>query len=385
VRRVFAWSAVLAAVVLVASPAWAAWVWRNGKWIYIEDRAMVAAPAAGEAGETPNAVEPTPAPPEPPVREPLKPTPAPPEEAAPVVHPEAPPPGMPPAATADLPPAGADEGEPIFQEGRAAAEAGRASSAAGTFAKLIKQYPTSAYRPEAMWLRAEALFAAKDYDEAYHQYEQLMDEYAGSPHYGAALKREMEIADLYLGPVRQRVLGLPLLSGEDEAIAILRRVYEHQPLGDLADDVILRIADYYWSKRRWEEAEQYYDKYCREYPNIDPAKCRHAELQRAKCAIERCRGVRYDTSSLNLAYDRLSQYEKKYPEEAQAEGVPALKQQVGGKLAESLYRVAEYYARAGQPEAAAYYAGEIQAKYPDTPWSAKARKFAAKAPAKAQE
>jgi outer membrane assembly lipoprotein YfiO len=234
-----------------------------------------------------------------------------------------------------------------------------------------------------MWLRGEALFARKDYYKAFEQYEELLGEYAGSPHYGDALQREMEIAELYLGPVRRKVLGMPLLSGEDEAIAILRRVYEHQPLGDLADDVILRIADYYWNKRDWPEAEQYYDKYCREYPNVDPGKVRHAERRRAECGLEKCRGVRYDTTSLNLAYDRLNQYEQKYPDAAQSEGVAELKAKVRGMQAETMFRVAEYYLRSGRPTAAAYYAEQVQRDYPDTAWSAKSERFLQKLAMKA--
>ena len=61
----------------------------------------------------------------------------------------------------------------------------------------------------------------------------------------------------------------------------------------------MRIADYHWSKRDWPAAEDYYDKYCREFPNGPSV--RRAELLRAKCAIERCRGPRYDTTCLQLA------------------------------------------------------------------------------------
>ncbi|MCX5682183.1 MAG: outer membrane protein assembly factor BamD, partial [Planctomycetota bacterium] len=203
----------------------------------------------------------------------------------------------------------------------------------------------------------------------------LITNYAGSPHYRDSLLKEIEIADIYFGPTRRKVLGIPLTSGDTEAVEILRKVYEHQPTGDLASDVVQKIADYYWSKDKWAEAEDYYDKYCREYPNGPAA--RAAELRRAKCALERCRGSRYDTTCLQLAYDRLQQFKQKFPEDAEREGVPAQLAKIREMQAESLYETAINYYRTGKPLAAAYYVERLQKKFPDTIWCEMSRQFMA--------
>ena len=258
----------------------------------------------------------------------------------------------------------------LFDQGTRAYSEKKYGSAAATFKKLIKKYPESDDRGEAMWLRAEALLARKDYYKAFEQYEDLVTQYAGSPHYREALEREIEIAEIYLGPTKRKVLGIPLLSGDSEAVEILRKVYEHQPTGDLADDVVLRIADHYWDKAQWQSAEDYYDKYCREYPNGEAA--RVAELRRGKCALERCRGPQYDTTSLRLARDRLDQFRMKFPDLAAKERVPEMLAEIHGMQAESLYRVADWYHRTGQPVAAAHYLEQVEEEYADTTWSAKA-------------
>ena len=129
----------------------------------------------------------------------------------------------------------------------------------------------------------------------------------------------------------------------------------------------MRVADYYWAKRDWPAAEDYYDKYCREFPNGPSV--RRAELLRAKCTIESCRGPRYDTSSLQLAYDRLNQFLKKYPEEARQENVAALMDSVRDMQAQGLYETAVQYQRAGKPQAAAYYADRLRERFPDSVWS----------------
>jgi outer membrane assembly lipoprotein YfiO len=166
-----------------------------------------------------------------------------------------------------------------------------------------------------------------------------------------------------------------MVRSDTEALEILRKVYEHQPAGALAASVVIRIADYHWAKSEWPEAEDYYDKYCREYPNGQAA--REAEFKRAKCAIERCRGARYDTTCLQLAYDRLRQFQAKFPDVAEREGVPAVLEEVRNRQAQALYEIAARYHRAGQVLAAAFYAERLRERFPDSPWNAIAMKFMA--------
>jgi len=402
VRRAVIGLTVVGLLLGSAVAAQASWVWRNGRWTYVEPSKPPPPPPKTPPGPPRKPIAPTPKPQEPVPPTALKPkapppapkTPAP-KVQTPTLKPQTPTPpeAKPPAPTPTEPkrPAGAEtpwwkrkwwrrEPDPnadktLFEQAKAKLVAGNHRSAEKDLKRLIKDYPESACREEAIWLCGESLFERREYYKAYEQYENLITQYAGSARYHDALLKEIEIAELFLGPARRRILGIPLLSGEDEAIEILRRVYEHQPAGDLADDVVLRIADYYWAKRKWIEADDYYDKYCREYPNGDAVL--HAELRRARCAIENCKGPRYDVTSLRLAQDRLRQYQKKFPDEAPRRAVPELIVQVRDLQAQSLYEIAGRYYRAGQPLAAAFYAERLRERFADSPWSAEAAKFLA--------
>ena len=405
-----------------ATPASAKWVWRDGRWVHVEDAAPPAEPqppAATMPAPTelapeppqpaPEALEPeAPAPPAPAVS-PTLPAPAAPIPPPPVIATPAPvesaPAAAEPAPTAE-PPAVAPPAAPkpspapsqgsgqapakrawfaargtgnekaLFEEGRSELVAGNYRAAARTLKDHIAGFPASANREEAMWLRGAALLGLAEHYAAFEQYETLVTQYTGSPHYRDALAKEMEIAEVFLQGTHRKVLGLPLMiSAESEGIEILRKVYEHQPTGDLAEKVVVRIADYHRAKSEWSEAEDYYDKYCKEFPN--GAAARHAELERAKCTIERCRGPRYDTASLQLAYDRLVGFQRKFPEEAKQQSVGPLIEQVLDMQAEGLFRTAEHYGRAGQPLAAAYYAERLQARFPNSPWTRLAGKYLA--------
>ncbi len=396
VRRLIVTITALTVLLGAVSAVRAGWEWRDGEWVY-DTSDLPMPPDVGQPKPKPEPTPETPPPREPsPVRpaSPVKPpdsaapsTPGKPSEAGePTPRPTELPDSQKPARPEKEPswwerakwwekppPPGQDE--PLLNEAKDLLGAGDRRRAEKRLDELIEDYPQSPHREEAMWLRAESLFARERYYKAYEQYEDLIEQYAGSARYQDAMRKEIEIAELYLGPVRRRVLGIPLMSGEDEAIEILRRVYEHQPAGDLADDVILRIADYYWSKRKWPDAEEYYDKYCKEYPNGQAV--RHAELRRAKCAVRQCEGPRYCTTSLRLARDRLRQFKEKYPEEAARQDVPALLARLKDLQAQSLYEIAARYRRAKKPCAAAFYAERLQERYPASAWSEKAGRFLA--------
>jgi len=400
VRRLLTSLIVLGWVAGLSAPAWAKWVWRDGRWIYV-DTTEPAAPAPSEPPRPPKPepprtpVAPTPGPEEPaerPAPKPETPAPAPREERPTAPKPENASPAWPgdtvrPGQTGKSSEAvpwwkrgwGATDDKTTLEHGKAELAAGNHRLAALALGKLIKERPASPLREEAMYLRATALFAVKEYYQAFEQCEELIAQYAGSPHYRDAIQKEIEIAELFMAGERRRIWGMPLLIGaESEAIEILRKVYEHQPAGDLAAGVVLKIADYHWSKGHWVEAEDYYDKYCREYPNGEAVL--QAELKRAKCAIERCRGARYDTTSLQLAYDRLRQFQAKFPDVAEKENVAALLEDMRNRQAQALYEIAARYHRAGQVLAAAFYAERLRERFPDSPWNAIATKFLAETP-----
>jgi outer membrane protein assembly factor BamD (BamD/ComL family) len=78
-----------------------------------------------------------------------------------------------------------------------------------------------------------------------------------------------------------------------------------------------------------------------------------------------------------LAYDRLRQFNQKFPEEAEREGVPAQLAKIREMQAEALYETAINYYRTSRPLAAAYYVERLQQKFPDTIWCEMSKQFMA--------
>jgi outer membrane protein assembly factor BamD (BamD/ComL family) len=405
------WLMVVALVACWATPAEAKFVFRDGKWIFVpDDEELPPRPA-----KTPT---PTPQPDKPPVEVPEVPSPdpvTPGDEPQPVTPPEItsdPPPRLPPVIEPAAPsvprvqPAPLDVAEVesvglAYQTPEAsqaadqveafigrlpdtkgdaagylteAAEAfrkGRYSRAVGRTKKLLKKFRHSQHAEGAQWLQAEARFSRGDYFKAFGDYETFVKTYAGSPWVDTALRREFQCAEALLGPARRKVLGVGILSGEDEAVAILEKVYGHRPTGPLAPDAVFRIAEYYVLKAKYTEAEEMLRKFLEEFPNHGRA--RQAELWCAKCCMAGNLGSRYDDSGLKRAQDTLSTYRRKYPKMAAHENVDGALERIRHLRAERQVERAEYYNRADRPKAARYYAHLVLTRYPATPAAEKAR------------
>jgi len=162
-----------------------------------------------------------------------------------------------------------------------------------------------------------------------------------------------------------------MLSGDDEALAMLEKVYSRRPTGPLAPDAVFRQAEYHREKSHFAEAEELLRKFLTEFPNH--ARARQAELWSAQCAMAANTGPTHDDSSLTRAEDTLRSYRQKYPQEAAQENVDAALEKIRQIRAERKLEQAEYYHRARRTKAARFYAQMVVDKYPGTPSFARAQ------------
>ena len=107
----------------------------------------------------------------------------------------------------------------LYNQGRTEIAEGAFDDGAKSLRRLIDKFPQSSLREEAMWLRAAALLATGDHYAAFEQLEELITQYAGSPHYREALVKEIKIAEAFLGGVHRKILG--------HDVAVLGRIGGH--------------------------------------------------------------------------------------------------------------------------------------------------------------
>jgi outer membrane assembly lipoprotein YfiO len=235
----------------------------------------------------------------------------------------------------------------------------------------FKTHKQPAAMDRALYLMARALYGYGDRIKAFYYLDELMDEHPESPLFYRALGLQFQIADGYLNGYRRRILGLPLLGAEDEAVEMLYRIQQRSPGSDLAEKALLRTADYFYEDQQYDIAAEVYGAYVKSYPR-SPLVPR-VKLRQAFSNLAQFRGVRFDPTPAMDARAELADIEAQYPKLASQERVPHYIQRIDDALARKLYVTADFYHRTHEPEAAAYTYELLLQAYPNAPEAPTAR------------
>lgn len=245
----------------------------------------------------------------------------------------------------------------------------------GARKRLVAWFKSNAGHKEydrALYLMAEALYGYGDRLRAFYYCDQLMDEHPESDYFYKALEKQYQIADAYLDGYKRRILGVPLLWADSEAIEMLFRIQQRSPGSPLAERALLRSADYYYKNKDYDIAGDVYAAYIKSYsrsPNIPQVR-----LRRAYANLAQFRGERFDPTPILDARQQMVEIVQDYPDLAKEEGLEELIVRVDDTIARKMAYTGDFYRRTHLPKSSAYVYRDLLNRYPDSPSAAKATK-----------
>jgi outer membrane assembly lipoprotein YfiO len=254
----------------------------------------------------------------------------------------------------------------------------RGRSAKKRIIEWIKANTTSPERDRGLFLLAEMYDQVGDKIRAYYHLDELMDFYPESRLFFPALEKQFGIADSFLKGYKRRFLGMPILTGEDEAIEMLFRIQERAPGSPIAERSLLRSADYYYDHGDYDFAVDAYAAYAKTYPRSPDTP--GVRLRQAFASLAQFRGKRFDPTPAIDAKAQLQDIQAEYPELARREGVSDILIKIDEMLASRIAATADFYRRTHQPRAQAYNLRYLVDNYPDTQAAAKAKSALEKMP-----
>ena len=248
------------------------------------------------------------------------------------------------------------------------------------FKEWRQKYPDSPKWPEALFYSAETEIAADDAKpkggdlvQAYKWLQEVITGWPGTELADRSLRKTLVIAEMLLFKNRKQKVwkGTFWLSGKEEALQMLDRVIDDYARETPIAEQALRLkADYFYQAGEFDEAEKAYARLMRDFPRGRYAK--FALLRAGQSAFAQFPGVEFDDADLLEADVYLEDFDKKYPVDAQQNNVPELLTGIRDSRAEKDFRVAKYYERVRQIDAAAFYYRVVDQSYPGTPWAAQA-------------
>ena len=248
------------------------------------------------------------------------------------------------------------------------------------FKGWFETYPESANWPEALFYAAENEVSAEDAKpkkgdliKAYEWLEELLDGWPGTELADRAIRKELIIAEMLLFKNRKQKIwkGMLWLSADEEALTMLDRIIDDRARDTPVAEQALRLkADYHYVNGEFEDAEEAYARLMRDFSRGRYSK--FALLRAGEAALARFPGVEFDDADLLEAEVYLRDYQQKYPQEAGDNMIPQLLSRINESRAEKDFRVAQYYERVREIDAAVFYYRLVDRDWSATTWAAQA-------------
>jgi outer membrane assembly lipoprotein YfiO len=231
-------------------------------------------------------------------------------------------------------------------------------SAVGIFKEIIKNNPGSELAEESLLNIGKAYYLFGDYKSAFKAYEHMIEQDPGSRRLHEILKKEFQIG------VAQ------MERDENGAIKVFERIMERNPLGFIAADSQVKIAECYYQLRQFEEAEASYLSVMENYPNSEWVP--HAQFRIPYCKLSNIRIQERNYDLLSGSRDGFEIYLANNPHGALVDTTKEIIGEIDIAMAERDYKVGEFYLRKKRPDAGLIYFESVIKDYPNTEWAAKA-------------
>jgi TolA-binding protein len=156
---------------------------------------------------------------------------------------------------------------------------GRFAEAEPQFAWIAAVRRGTSWGERAQYHLAECQYQQKRYLAAISSFERLHIEYPATGYIDELVRREYEIAQLWITQLDHQTPAdrklswfarldgrLPLFGTRKFALEALEHVRQNDPTGSLADDAAVKIADYYMKRDELDTAALYYAQVAADFP-----------------------------------------------------------------------------------------------------------------------
>ncbi|MBE7443946.1 MAG: outer membrane protein assembly factor BamD [Planctomycetia bacterium] len=226
------------------------------------------------------------------------------------------------------------------------------------FESIIKTAPDSEYAEVSQINIGRSYFLNGDYKRALKAYEKVMEKYPGTKRTEEILEREFQLGTAQMD------------ANEEGAIKVFEKIIEKHPLGPVAPDAQVKIADCYFKLNQYEEAIDAYEKFLENYPKSEWVPYVQYQIPLSKVYHEKQQERNYGL--LISAREGFEEYLVSNPRGIHVEDAQRMIEEIRVSEAEREFNIGEFYLRRKKPVAAAMYFEYVKIDFPDTAWAERA-------------
>lgn len=237
---------------------------------------------------------------------------------------------------------------------------GKYITAANEFQDIADKYPDSELAEPSQFNAGHAYYLAREYKKAFNALDKLLVKFPGTRRRGEVLEKAYRIASAQMEKSPRK------------AISMFEKIIERNPLGPIAVDALVKIAECHYRLKEYDEAVETYEKILENYPKSEWVP--YVQFQIPSCRFDSTHYQDRNVGLLVHARDGYDEYLASNPEGSVVEEAKKKIEEIKLLEAENTFNVAEFYYRRKESASAAIYYKTVVQDYPDTIWAVKAEK-----------
>ena len=240
------------------------------------------------------------------------------------------------------------------------------------FEKLPETFPSSRLAAEGVFYTGLAWEKKDEMAKAADAYQKLVDRYPYSDRIKDAMQREFEIANELSSGGKVKIMGMPMLPGQDKALELYNHIVKNAPFGTFGDQAQFKIGELYKRQGEYELAGKAFQTLVDEYPGSSLiAKARY---EIARSSMLASNSAQFNDQHAEKAIEEFQDFKKEFPVEPQALEADESIRQIRAEKADRAFGVASFYETQKKWKSAKVYYQELIRNYPETPAAGLAKK-----------
>jgi outer membrane protein assembly factor BamD len=271
----------------------------------------------------------------------------------------------------------------LFKIALEAERRGNIARAIKAYIAVFRKYPKDTLAPGAASRAGQLLEQTGDYLKAAAVYAVIVEKYPGSSDFEEALEAQFRIGEMYLAGKKKKLLGIPVATSLDHAVAIFAEIVRTAPYGRYTARAQFDIGLARQKQGANDAAVQAYQAVVDKFPN-DPIAA-DAQYQIGYMWFEATRMGTNDEAATANAKTGFEDFLFKYPKSEKAaqarENLARLEQKATGDA----FKIAKFYDKQKAYRAAVIYYSEVIREQPGSSASDQAQRRIAQIRAKVGE
>lgn len=227
---------------------------------------------------------------------------------------------------------------------------GRIAAAMRQYRALTLRWPDSPETARALLAHARLLEKTGHPEAAFDEYEDLLENHAGTIPYEDILERQLAIARRLMETRKGRIF-FGGFEAPERAIPLFEKILNHGPQWARAPEVQYLIGLAYEKSRQYELAVDAYAAVMLHFPESPFAE--KASFSRCRCLYRLARGAPNDDDMADAAWAALTLFLDTYPQSQYAAAARSYRKTLYRRRARAAYNIALFYDRIARRPAAA--------------------------------